>query len=131
MIQRRSVQQELSRLRQRLRELLEELGEVLETAYERSPVIKGTAYELARRCGKPNCRCTRGELHRSMVLSWSEGGRSRLKSLKASQVDRVRSQTRAYARLRRARARVVKIGREMVEVMDRIEALRRQEPPDG
>lgn len=131
MIQRRSVQQELSHLRQRLRELLEELGEVLQAAYERGPVIKGTAYELARRCGKPNCRCTRGELHRSMVLSWSEGGRSRLKSLKASQVDRVRAQTRSYARLRRARARVVKIGREMVEVMDRIEALRRQEPPDG
>ena len=129
MMQRRSVQQELSRLRQRLRKLLEELGEVLQAACERGPVIKGTAYELARRCGKPNCRCVRGELHRSMVLSWSEGGRSRLKSLKAPEVERVRSQTQGYARLRRAR--VVKISRELVEVLDRIEALRRQEPPDG
>jgi hypothetical protein len=131
MKQTQRVRQELSRLRLRLRELLGELREVLAAAYERTPVRKGTVYELARRCGKPNCRCARGELHRSMVLSWSEGGRSRLESLKASQVDRARSQTQAYSRLRRARARVVKIGREMVEILDRIEALRREEPPDG
>jgi hypothetical protein len=131
MKQTQGVRQELSRLRLRLRELLGELREVLAAAYERTSVRKGTVYELARRCGKPNCRCARGELHRSMVLSWSEGGRSRLESLKASQVDRARSQTQAYSRLRRARARVVKIGREMVEILDRIETLRRGEPPDG
>jgi hypothetical protein len=69
----------LSRLRQALRRLLQDLEHSLEVAFERSPLVKGNVYEMARKCGKPNCVCTRGELHRSMVLSWSEGGKSRLR----------------------------------------------------
>ena len=49
--------------------------------FGRSPLVKGNVYELARKCGKPNCICTRGELHRSMVLTWSEKGKSRLLSI--------------------------------------------------
>jgi len=29
------------------------------------------------KCGKPNCRCTRGELHKSLYLVQSQGGRLR------------------------------------------------------
>ena len=94
-------------------------------------MIKGTVYELARKCGTPGCRCARGELHRSMVLSWSEGGKTRLKSLKPEQVEEVRRKSEVYARFRRSRATVTKICREMIEVLDRIEELRREEFPDG
>lgn len=126
-----SDRQELSRLRQRLRRLIERLERALETSYERSPLIKGTVYELARKCGTPGCRCARGELHRSMVLSWSEEGKTRLKSLKPEQVEDVRRKSKVYARFRRSRAQVTKIYREMLEVLDRIEELRREEFSDG
>ena len=71
----------LSQLRQALRRLLQELEHSLEVAFGRSPLVKGNVYELARKCGKPNCVCTRGQLHRSMVLSWSERGKPRLFSI--------------------------------------------------
>ncbi len=123
--------QELSRLRQRLRRLIDRLERALEASYDRSPMIKGTVYELARKCGTPGCRCARGELHRSMALSWSEEGKTRLKSLKPEQVEDVRRKSKVYARFRRSRAQVTKIYREMLEVLDRIEELRREEYSDG
>lgn len=126
-----STRQELSRLRQRLRRLIERLERILQPAHERSPMIKGTVYELARKCGTPGCRCARGELHRSMVLSWSEGGKTRLKSLKPEQVEEVRRKSKVYARFRRSRADVTRISQEILAVLDRIEELRREEFPDG
>jgi len=123
--------QELSRLRQRLRRLIDRLDRALEASYDRSSMIKGTVYELARKCGTPGCRCARGELHRSMVLSWSEEGKTRLKSLRPQQVEDVRHKSKVYARFRRSRAQVTKIYREMLEVLDRIEELRREEYSDG
>jgi hypothetical protein len=118
----------LSRLRQVLRCLLQNLEGSLEVAFGRSPLVKGNVYEMARKCGKPNCICTRGELHRSMVLSWSEGGRTRLLSIPPERLREVREKSEEYLRFRRARARVTEIGREILAVLDQIEKFRREEP---
>ncbi len=119
--------QELSRLRSALRGELSELRRVVKVVFGRSALVKGNVYELARKCGKPNCLCTRGELHRSMVLTWSEGGKSRLRSIPSEDVAEVKKKSEEYLRFRRARARVGEIHREILAVMDRIEKLRREE----
>src|SRR5260370_16982660 len=62
-------QERLSRLRGALLALLERFREALEVALARTPLVKGTVYEIARRCGTPNCSCTRCQLHRNMVLT--------------------------------------------------------------
>ena len=98
--------QSLSRLRQELRRLLEELERSLEVVFGRSPLVKGNVYEIARKCGKPNCACTRGQLHKSMVLSWSHQGKTRLKSVPAEKVAEVSRKSEEYLRFRRARAQV-------------------------
>ena len=118
----------LSRLRQVLRRLLQNLEGSLEVAFGRSPLVKGNVYEMARKCAKPNCICTRGELHRSMVLSWSEGGRTRLLSIPPERLRELREKSEEYLRFRRARARVTEICREILAVLDQIEKLRREEP---
>jgi hypothetical protein len=118
----------LSRLRQALHRLLQDLEHSLEVAFERSPLVKGNVYEMARKCGKPNCVCTRGELHRSMVLSWSEGGKTRLFSIPPERLGELRGKSEEYLRYRRARARVTEICREIVAVLDQMEKLRREEP---
>jgi hypothetical protein len=118
----------LSQLRQALRRLLQELEHSLEVAFGRSPLVKGNVYELARKCGKPNCVCTRGQLHRSMVLSWSEGGQPRLLSIPPERLGELKEKSEEYLRFRRARARVTEIGRQIVAVLDQIENLRREEP---
>lgn len=118
----------LSRLRQTLRRLLQDLEHSVEVAFGRSPLVKGNVYELARKCGKPNCICTRGELHRSMVLTWSEGGKSRLMSIPPERLGELKEKSEEYLRFRRTRARVTEISREIVAVLDQIEKLRREEP---
>ena len=117
-----------SRLRQALRNRIRELEASLEVAFNRSPLVKCNVYQMARKCGKPNCICTRGQLHRSMVLSWSEGGQSRLFSIPPERVGELKEKSEEYLRFRRARARVTEIGREIVAVLDQIEKLRREEP---
>jgi len=119
---------ELSRLRSALRSCLADLRRVLKVAFGRSAMVKGNVYELARKCGKENCLCTRGELHRSMVLTWSEEGKGRLLSLPSGRVAEVKKRSEEYLRFRRARARVTEIHREILAIMDRMEKLRREEP---
>jgi hypothetical protein len=117
-----------SRLRRALRDLIREVEASLVVAFRRSPLVKGNVYELARKCGKPNCICTRGQLHRSMVLSWSEGGKSRLFSIPPERVGELKEKSEEYLRVRRARARVTEICREIIAVLDQMEKLRREEP---
>ena len=127
-MQKDRTREELSRLRSTLGNRLAELRRVLKVVFGRSALVKGNVYELGRKCGKPNCICTRGELHRSMVLTWSEKGKSRLLSLPSERVAEVQKKSEEYLRFRRARARVTEIHREILAVMDRIETLRREEP---
>jgi hypothetical protein len=123
--------QALSRLRQELRRLVEELGRSLEVIFERSPLIKGTVYEIARKCGKPNCACTHGQLHKSMVLSWSHQGKTRLKSIPAENLVELSRKSEEYIRFRRARAQVTIIHKQILDVIDRIESLRRESASGG
>jgi hypothetical protein len=119
---------ELSRLRLALRHLLNDLRSALRVVFGRSPLVKGNVYELARKCGKPSCACVGGQLHRTVVLSWSEQGGTRLRSIPSERRAEVRQKSQEYLRFRRARARVTEIYREMLKVIDRIEELRRQAP---
>jgi hypothetical protein len=63
-----------------------------------------------------------------MVLTWSEGGKSRMFSIPFERVEEVKKKSEEYLRFRRARARAGEIHREILAVMDRIEKLRREEP---
>jgi hypothetical protein len=63
-----------------------------------------------------------------MVLTWSEGGKSRLLSIPSERVVEVKKKSEDYLRFRRARARVTEICREILATMDQIENLRREEP---
>ena len=120
--------EELSRLRSALQRRLTDLRRIVQVVFGRSPLVKGNVYELARKCGKPNCMCTRGGLHRSMVLTWSEEGKGRLLSIPSERVAELKKKSEEYLRFRRARARVTEIHREILTLMDRIEKLRREEP---
>ncbi len=124
----RSRLEQLSQLRSALREALRDLERILECVFERTPLLKGNVCELARKCGKPSCACTRGKLHRTMVLSWSEEGKTRLIAIPAQRLDAVREKSARYLQFRRARAGVTKLHRQILKLVDRIEKLRREKP---
>jgi hypothetical protein len=120
--------QKLSRLRQELLEVLERLGKTLEVALARTPLVKGSVYQIARRCGHPHCRCTRGQPHRNFVLTWSERGRHRMRSLPPQRVSEVRQKSKEYARFRRARAEIAVLYKRILALLEQIQELRREAP---
>ena len=126
-IQTKAGREKFSQLRQTLLPLASEIEGLVEPFFSDRPVIKGTVYELKRRCGKPGCKCARGELHARMVVSASEGGKTRLQVIPHEYLIEVQAKVRHYQELRRVRARLGEIYRKMLKVIDQMEAMRREE----
>src|SRR5437773_12358617 len=98
----------LSRLRQELIQLRDSPIHDLAVFLSNRPLVKGTVYPLRRKCFKPSCRCARGALHETVVLTANFQGKTRLWTIPEDQIPAVRMQTEAYRRLRRARAAYIK-----------------------
>jgi hypothetical protein len=130
-IQTKAERRKFSRLRQSLINLSYEVRELIKPFFSDKPVIKGSVYELKRKCGKPGCKCTKGQLHRSMVLSSSEKGRTRLLVIPHGFLLEVKSKVQRYQKLRRSRQRLGEVHRKMLQVMDEMETMRREEMPSG
>jgi hypothetical protein len=128
-IQTKSTREKFSRLRQSLLHLVNEMKQLIDPFLSDRPVIKGTVYELRRKCGKPGCKCAKGELHARMVVSASEKGRTRLRVIPRGFLVEVQERVKRYQDLRRVRTRLVSIHRQMLRVLDEMEAMRREELP--
>ena len=128
-IQTKSTREKFSRLRQSLVHLVNEMKQLVEPFFSDRPVIKGTVYELRRRCGKQGCKCAQGDLHARMVVSASEKGRTRLRVIPRGFLVDVQERVKRYQELRRVRARLVTIHRQMLRILDEMEAMRREELP--
>ena len=115
---------DLSSLRSRLLALDDEARRLLDPLLGRGPLLPGAVYTLRRRCGKPTCRCTRGELHATEVLSYRGQGRPQTVTPRAGDLPALRALTGAYRSFRQARTALARLGREMKQVVERIEALR-------
>jgi hypothetical protein len=118
-----------SQLRQSLGRLANEIRQVINPFFSDKPLIKGSVYELKTKCGKPGCKCAKGELHHRMVVSASEKGKTRLRAIPHGFLVRVQTKVRCYQQLRRARVRLIEVHKKMLQVMDEMEAMRREEMP--
>ena len=116
-----------SQLRKSLTGLSSQIRQAVEPFFSDKPVVKGSAYELKTKCGKPGCKCAKGQLHVRMVLSASEKGKTKLRAIPHGFLVEVQTKARRYQELRRARARLVEAHKEMLKVMDQIEVMRREE----
>ena len=121
------MNQQLSSLRSQLLAVQHQLPQLLEECLERGPLLPGSLYTLRRKCGKPNCHCNRGELHESTVLSYRGQGRPRNISPPPEQLESLRSMTLDYRRCRQARAKLVRWQRQLLKLVDALEAARVQE----
>ncbi|MFN0051353.1 MAG: DUF6788 family protein [Planctomycetales bacterium] len=114
----------LSALRSQLTLAEQELPRLLQLCFERAPLLPGSLYTLRRKCGKSNCRCTRGELHESSVLSYRGQGPPRNISPAPEQIDAWRRMTDDYRRVRQVRAEFVRWQRKVLALLDAMEAAR-------
>lgn len=62
-------------------------------------MVFGTLAERGRVCGKPNCRCARGEKHPAVQLAhWAGEGKTRSQHVPYAIVDTVRAGVEAWQR---------------------------------
>jgi hypothetical protein len=120
-----------SRLRQRLKALLADYRQRLDDLLPLRQLLKGSFYELRTRCGKPSCHCAspEGPLHSSTVLSWSQAGKTRLRSVGSDDAARIRRLTEDHRRFRQSRAALVKTHHQILLALDRLEKNLRVPPP--
>ena len=118
--------QRLSSLRSQLTQAQQQLSSLLEDCLGREPLVPGSLYTMRRKCGKPNCRCARGELHESTVLSYRGQERPRNISPPPEQIDLLRTMTDDYRRVRQARAKLVRWQRQLLALVDALEEARVQ-----
>ena len=120
------MQMDAPRLRQRLRQFLDELPAILHPVFLSSPLWRGGVSDSRRKCGKENCRCTRGELHVSPYLADRSGEKQRSFTLEGGDLRLFTTMTEDYRAVRSARAELVKITREMLGILDALEEARRE-----
>lgn len=120
-----------SRLRQALAALLRDYQRQFHALLPRRQLVKGSVYELHTRCGKPSCHCAsdQGPLHAATVISWSEHGKTRLRSLPPAEISHFRRGTENYRRFRQARAALGKLHQRIVAHIDRLETALQLPPP--
>jgi hypothetical protein len=128
-IQNTTGKRKFSQLRHSLRRLSDEVRQLINPSFSDKPVIKGSVYELKRKCGKAGCKCAQGELHSRMVISASEKGKTSLRVIPHGFLVEIQIKVRRYQELRHARARLVEVHRKMLRVIDEMEAMRREEIP--
>jgi len=107
-------------LRQRLWRQYRCLGRLLRTMTSQGPLTPGCFYLLKRKCGKPSCRCARGQLHPVWVLTRSQSGKHKLYPVAPQHRAQVRRWAAAWRRYQRARARLVQQTATLVSSADQI-----------
>ena len=63
-------------------------------------LLRGTLQERRRSCGKPNCKCSRGQPHVSLYLVYSQDGRLRQRYVPKTWEPTVRQWVADYQRAR-------------------------------
>jgi hypothetical protein len=118
-----------SRQLRALRGALEKYAAAAEALFERGPMLPGTIYDTARRCGNPGCRCARGELHPQMVLKLRHERSNR--GLSAAVRERLEPLVTRYKRFRAARSALQAAHRDVIARVDEIELALTVEPTEG
>lgn len=121
------MNQRLSQLRRKLQRTQEQIHQLLEQFQGRSPLLPASLYTMKRRCGKEGCRCARGQLHATTVLSYRGGEKPQTITPPADRIETFQAMTDDYRRVRQARARLVRLQQQLLHIVDQIQALRVQQ----
>ena len=82
-------------------------------------VIKGSIYEMKRFCGKESCSCAkRKRPHKSLFLSFSYKGKTRLVPIKKEQIPDIKRRIKDYRELKAAIDELALINAELLRGKD-------------
>ena len=89
---------------------------------ESGPLRRGSFVALHRKCGKPNCHCATGKGHPAKYLSVKENGRTRMIFIPSKLEETVADEAHRYRGFRQARAKLAKLARQTLELIDKLES---------
>jgi hypothetical protein len=122
-----------ARLRQALLKTQRRRAELLRTLQRvRGPLIAGSYVVQPGRCGKPSCKCARGEFHTTAALYVRRQGTQTCLYVAQAERERVEKLNRSYQRFRKARAELAKLAQESLKLVDALQqTLTESYPPPG
>ena len=116
----------------RLRRERYHLENELLNSSSRKKLIAGTPVEKYKACNKGTCRCTRGELHGpTYYVSRKEEKKTKMIYIRQALWPNVEEKVKRYQRWRSVRARMVKINREILLIVDKMEKAITVKPQGG
>jgi len=93
-------------------------------------LLRGSLLERPKFCGKPGCKCTKGQPHPpSLYLSHLEKGIVRHLFIRAKDHERARKEARSYKEQRQALRRWRAIGKELNGIWEEMEAAQEEGYP--
>lgn len=96
----------------------------------RAEVLAASLSKTHKVCGKPNCKCARGDKHVVYQLSWTEKGRRRSTHIRPDELATVRAAVERYRHIRQCRAELLKLAAQAASLMDALVEALRVTPPD-
>ena len=78
------------------------------------PVLQGSLAEIAVTCGNPNCRCARGQKHRSHILKRQVRGKTQSLYVPVDMVQEARRWVEEYRRVKRLLADISELNRSIL-----------------
>lgn len=84
----------------------------------RGEVLAASLSKTRKVCGKPSCKCARGDKHVVYQLSWTENGKRRSAHIRAGELAKLQAAVNRYRQLRQCRAELLKISSEAAALID-------------
>lgn len=108
---------DINQLRKRVRNLDSQRRKIQGQLLYPKEMIRGSLYELKRRCGNPRCRCARGEEHIGKYLSLPTEGKTKLTYVRRKDLEWVSEQAGSYRKYQKSLAEIRKINEEIFYVL--------------
>jgi Family of unknown function (DUF6788) len=121
---------EASYLRQRALRLMAERQRLEKRLLQHQRLLRGSLLERPKFCGKPGCRCTKGQPHPpSLYLSHLDRGVVRHLFVRAQDHERARKEGQSYKEQRQALRRWRAIDKELNHLWEDLEAAQEESYP--
>jgi len=116
------MKRDASRLRQEILRAEEARTPQVRALLEaRDPLRRGSLVTLRRKCGKPSCRCAKGEGHPAKYLSMKESGKTRLVYVGAGEEAAFATTNERYREFRERRVAIAKLSQQVLELIRELE----------
>jgi len=104
-------------LKNMLKKKLVEKSELAIHIASTESMIKGVFHETRTKCGRKNCKCYEGEGHLCRRITWSDHGKSKIKSIPSAHEAWAQENTYNYKSFRKGRQKLTELEKEIQELL--------------